>query len=136
MNNIPLAAELQVLALRQTLQEAHDVCYAIKAGEVDAVVVGKDDEEKRVLLFSGAYARYRQLVEDMAQGAVTVSKSGEILFANHAFATMLQEQLIDLFRTTLARWVAPADSEKLAPLLAPRPGQRDVEVGQLRRVGS
>jgi PAS domain S-box-containing protein len=136
VNNTPLAAELEVMTLRQSLQEAHDVCHAIRSGEVDAVVVGKADEEKRVLLFSGAYARYRQLVEDMAQGAVTVSTSGDILFANHAFAAMLQEQLIDLFRTTLARWVAPADRDKLAPLLGPRPGQPDIEIALLRRGGS
>jgi PAS domain S-box-containing protein len=136
LNNTPLAIELEAIALRQSLQEAHEVCHAIRSGEVDAVVVGKEEEEKRVLLFSGAYARYRQLVEDMAQGAVTVSRSGEILFANHAFAAMLQEQLIDLFRTTLARWVAPADSQKFAPLLAPRAGQPDVDVALVQRGGS
>src|SRR4051812_25614755 len=123
------------MALRQSLQEAHDVCQAIRSGEVDAVVVGKEDEEKRVLLFSGAYARYRQLVEDMAQGAVTISKSGEILFANHAFAAMLLEPLIDLFRTALTRWLAPADRDTFAPMLAPRAGQRDVEVALIQRGG-
>jgi PAS domain S-box-containing protein len=135
LNNTPLAAELEVMALRQTLQEAHDVCHAIRSGEVDAVVVGKEDEEKRVLLFSGAYARYRQLVEDMAQGAVTVSKSGEILFANHAFASMLGEPLIDLFRTTLTRWLDPADRDAFRPMLAPRAGQGDVEVALVQRGG-
>jgi PAS domain S-box-containing protein len=132
----PLSAELEVMALRQSLQEAHDVCQAIRAGQVDAVVVGEADQEKRVLLFSGAYARYRQLVEDMAQGAVTISRSGEILFANHSFAAMLEEQLIDLFRTTLTRWIHPADRETVAPLLAPRVGQRDIEVALVRRGGS
>jgi PAS domain S-box-containing protein len=128
--------EMEMAALQQTLQEAHDVCQAIRAGQVDAVVVGQTDEEKRVLLFSDAYTRYRQLVEDMAQGAVTVAKSGEILFANHSFAAMLDEQLIDLFRTTLANWVPAGDRGRLAPLLAPHVGERDVEVNLVRRNGA
>jgi PAS domain S-box-containing protein len=132
----PVGVELEIATLRQSLEEAHDVCRAIRAGQVDAVVVGQTDEEKRVLLFSGAYTRYRQLVEDMAQGAVTMSKSGEILFANHSFAAMLEEQLIDLFRTTLANWVAAEDREKFAPLLVARAGQRDIEVALVRRSAS
>jgi PAS domain S-box-containing protein len=129
----PVGVELEIAMLQQTLQEAHDVCQAIRTGQVDAVVVGQTDEEKRVLLFSGAYTRYRQLVEDMAQGAVTVSKSGEILFTNHSFAAMLEEQLIDLFHTTIGTWVVAEDRAKFAPLIAPRPGQRDVEVALARR---
>jgi PAS domain S-box-containing protein len=132
----PPGAEHEISALRQSLQEAHDVCQAIRAGKVDAVVVGQTDEEKRVLLFSDAYTRYRQLVEDMAQGAVTVSKSGDVLFANHSFAAMLEEQLIDLFRTTLANWVAAEDRERFAPLLMARAGQRDIEVTLARRNAS
>jgi PAS domain S-box-containing protein len=130
-----VGVELEMVTLRQSLKEAHDVCQAIRAGQVDAVVVGQTDEEKRVLLFSGAYTRYRQLVEDMAQGAVTVSKSGEILFTNHSFAAMLEEQLIDLFRTTLTQWVDAADRVRFAPLLVARAGQRDVEISLARRSG-
>jgi PAS domain S-box-containing protein len=128
-----LTAELEIVALRQSLQEAHDVCQAIRAGEVDAVVVGRSEEEKRVLLLSGAYTRYRQIVEDMAQGAVTLSKSGEILFANHSFAGMLNEQLLDLFRTTLSQRVAAEDRDRFASLLLAHAGQRDVEIQLARR---
>ncbi len=135
MNQSPSAvtAELEIVALRQSLQEAHDVCQAIRAGEVDAVVVGRSEEEKRVLLLSGAYTRYRQIVEDMAQGAVTLSKSGEILFANHSFAGMLNEQLLDLFRTTLSQRVAAEDRDRFASLLLAHAGQRDVEIQLARR---
>ena len=38
----------------------------------NAFVVG-DDNSRRVLLLATAYQRYRQLVERMAQGAVTVT---------------------------------------------------------------
>jgi PAS domain S-box-containing protein len=122
----------ELLALREQLRETEDICQAIREGAVDAVVVGKSDEDKRVLLMSGAYARYRQIVEDMLQGAVTLTSRGEILFANHAFARMLGENLLDVFRTPLQRWIAPAHQEAVRAMLRARAGQRDVPV-ELRR---
>ena len=118
----------ELLALREQLQEAEDVCHAIRQGEVDAVVVGRRDDDKRVLLMSGAYTRYRQIVEDMIQGAVTVTGGGEILFANQAFARMIGENLADIFRTPLQRWVAPAHHDAVRQILKGRAGQRDVPV--------
>jgi PAS domain S-box-containing protein len=125
--------EREIEELRDTLRETEEVCRAIKRGEVDAVVVGPDDEAKRVLLMSGAYARYRQIVEDMAQGAVTVTPNGEILFANHSFAAMVGEALVDVFRTPFTRWLAPADHGALDALLSGLAGVRDVEVMLVRK---
>ena len=71
-----LQIENQIESLRQQLQEAEELRHAISNGHVDAFVVGPTDDSKRVLMLSGAYARYRQLVEEMQQGAVTVSRSG------------------------------------------------------------
>ena len=133
MDTATLENELAVL--RESLREAEDICRAIKVGEVDAVIVGPSEEQKRVLLLSGAYTRYRQLVEDMAQGAVTISGSGDILFANHSFAAMVGQSPIDLFRTPLDRWVAAADRGHVEILEAGRPGQRDIELALKRRDG-
>src|ERR1044071_9509820 len=101
-------SEHEIAALRESLREAQEICLAIRHGEVDAVVVGPSDEQKRVLLLSGAYTRYRQIVEDMQQGAVTISGSGDILFTNHSFAAMVGHSPIDLLHTPLARWIVPA----------------------------
>jgi PAS domain S-box-containing protein len=127
--------EYEIAALRESLHEAQEICRAIKHGEVDAVVVGQTDEQKRVLLLSGAYTRYRQIVEDMLQGAVTISGSGDILFANHSFAAMVGESPLDLFRTSLERWVAPGDRGHIETLKSGRLGQRDVELTLTRRDG-
>lgn len=114
------ALEHEIAELREALNEAYDICVAIRHGEVDAVVVGRTDEDRRVLLLSGAYARYRQLVEEMEQGAVTVSASGEILFANNSFARMAGEPLVDLFRRPLDELLAPADRARVGALFKPR----------------
>ena len=126
----------QLPELQARLSDAEDICQAIRAGEVDAVVVGTTDHDKRVLLMSGAYTRYREIVEDMLQGAVTLSDSGEILFANHAFARMLGENLLDLFRTPMTRWVTPASQGELSRALKGRGGQRDALLTLARRDGA
>ena len=119
--------ENQIESLRQQLQEAEELRRAICQGEVDAFVVGPTDDSKRVLMLSGAYARYRQLVEEMQQGAVTVSRSGEIMFANQAFAAMLGLAPIDIFRVPLTRYLAAAEADDPAILLQPHPGKAEIK---------
>src|SRR5688500_3907234 len=105
----PVGLEQQIADLKQQLHDAEELRLAISQGEVDAFVVGPGDDSKRVLMLSGAYARYRQLVEDMQQGAVTVTRAGEIMFANHAFADLLGLRPIELFRAPLQQYVAAPD---------------------------
>ena len=122
-----LELEHQLEALRQQLADAEELRHAISQGEVDAFVVGPSEDSKRVLMLSGAYARYRQLVEDMQQGAVTVSRTGEIMFANHAFAAMVDLSPMDLFRVPLTRYLAPSDKSRAASLLQPHGGGAEIK---------
>ncbi|MFL6566221.1 MAG: PAS domain-containing protein [Burkholderiales bacterium] len=119
--------ENQIESLRQQLQEAEELRHAISHGQVDAFVVGATDDSKRVLMLSGAYARYRQLVEEMQQGAVTVSRSGEIMFANQAFAAMLGLAPIDIFRVPLARYLAASDPGETTLLLQPHAAKAEIK---------
>src|SRR5215212_7740105 len=124
--------EQQIVLLRQQLEDAEDLRRAITHGEVDAFVVGPTEDTKRVLMLSGAYSRYRQLVEDMQQGAVTVARSGEIMFANHSFAELVGLTPLDLFRVPLQRYIAPADAAKIGALLSPGAGQPEMKVDLVR----
>jgi PAS domain S-box-containing protein len=119
--------ELQIESLRAQLHEAEELRHAISHGQVDAFIVGPTDDSKRVLMLSGAYARYRQLVEEMQQGAVTVSRSGEIMFANQAFAAMVGLAPVDIFRVPLTRYLAAADAGEAAILLQPHPGKAEIK---------
>jgi PAS domain S-box-containing protein len=122
-----LQLEGEIESLRQRLQEAEDLRDAITQGRVDAFVVGPTDDSKRVLMLSGAYARYRQLVEEMQQGAVTVSRSGEIMFANHAFTAMVGLAPMDMFRVPLTRYLASNGTGDPATLLQPHPGKAEIK---------
>lgn len=132
----PEVLEQQIESLKQQLEDAEELRHAISVGSVDAFVVGSSDDSKRVLMLSGAYARYRQLVEDMQQGALTMSRSGEIMFTNHAFAELIGLRPIDLFRVPLQSHVAPSDRPKLDGLLSPRPGQPDLKATLRARDGA
>jgi PAS domain S-box-containing protein len=121
---------------QQITQEAAELQRAVSGGEVDAFVVGQSEDRKRVLMLSDAHLRYQQLVEDMQQGAVTMSGSGEILFANHSFAAMLGMLPIDLLSSSLESHVSTADRTRLARLLSPHAGEPDMEIEFTGRDGA
>jgi PAS domain S-box-containing protein len=79
-------AELDLL--RRQLAEAEDALVAIRTGEIDAIVV-QSDTGPVVYTLKTADTPYRLLVEQMREGALTVSAEGIIIYANAAFARML-----------------------------------------------
>jgi diguanylate cyclase (GGDEF)-like protein len=69
--------------------EAADTLRAIGAGEVDAFVVSDGDAGERVFTLSTADRPYRMFVENMRDGAVTLSATGVVLYANRRLAELL-----------------------------------------------
>jgi PAS domain S-box-containing protein len=130
------ALEREISELKARLREAEDLLHALTHGKVDAVVVGPDDEKKRVLMLSGAYGRYRRLVEDMRQGAVTVTRDGEIIFANKSLGDLLHVSASELFRKPIRQYVKPSDHPRLETLLSPRTKTREVELSVFRSDGT
>jgi len=58
------------------MAEAEDTLRAIAAGEVDAFVVSDGGTRRRVFTLSTADRPYRKFVENMRDGAATLSSSG------------------------------------------------------------
>jgi|1186.fasta_scaffold07730_1 PAS domain S-box-containing protein len=117
------------------LSEAEQLRQAIAHGEVDAFLVGKDDKEKRVLLLAGAYQRYRQLVEQMQQGAITCSVHGDILYANQRFAQLIGVPLSQLYAAPLDGYVSVPDRARLASFLLVSARLSSIEIAFSRRDG-
>ena len=65
--------------------DAERALEAIHKGEIDGIVVGGE----QIMLVADAHRPYRALVDRMQQGAVTVTRHGEVLYANDRFATMV-----------------------------------------------
>jgi two-component system CheB/CheR fusion protein len=74
--------------LETRLEEAEETLRALRNGEVDAVVASGPDGDQ-VYTLRGADEAYRVMVQEMAEGALTLTLDGLILFAN--------EQLLPLF---------------------------------------
>ncbi len=81
--------------LRQQLSEANDLIEAIRTGQVDALIVEKDESHELYTLNSADQA-YRIFIEKMTEGAVTLNNRGVILYCNSSFAGMLDEDLFDV----------------------------------------
>src|SRR5574337_1535185 len=77
--------ELERLRLR--LSEAEQTIEAIRAGEVDALVV-EGTQGPRVYALEGASDGYRALIEAMSEGAATLTETGVILYWNSHFTRL------------------------------------------------
>lgn len=86
--------------LQASLHEAQETLNAIRNGEVDAVVV-TGSQGNKIYSLSGAEHPYRIYVEQMQEGAVTVTPEGLILYCNQRFAEMLGEPLDQVISSQL-----------------------------------
>ena len=103
MNDPSSFQALELQGLREKLSEAEDMLRAIRAGEVDAIVVNGGDIPQ-IYTLKGASDTYRLIVEQMSEGALTVSSEGVILYCNAAFARMIglpRERLVGTLITAL-----------------------------------
>ncbi|HYG56154.1 MAG TPA: PAS domain-containing protein [Burkholderiales bacterium] len=117
------------------LQMDEELARAIAGGQVDAFVVGTDSN-RRVLLLANAYQRYRQLVELMQQGAVTVNAHGSILYANQTFSRMLGLPLAQLYTAPLDTYFLLEDRARLGSFLMLSARNSQIEAHLARPDGS
>lgn len=82
----PDPTELSALLAR--LAEAEETLRAIRQGEVDSVVVEGPDGPRTFTLVT-ADTPYRTLVEQIREGALTLSSAGVILYANRRLAPLV-----------------------------------------------
>jgi len=103
-------------ALRARLDEAEETLRAIRHGEVDALVVSGPDGEQ-VYTLESAEQPYRVLIEQMQEGAVTLSSDGVVLYCNLRFAQMLKTPHEKILASSVSDFVAPAHLKEFRDLL-------------------
>ena len=106
----------QVGDLQARLDEATETLRALAGGEVDAIVAAGPDGD-RVYTLKGADEAYRVMVEEMGEGALTLSSDGLILFSNQYFAAMLGRPLERVMGSRLQEFVASDDAGLVSALL-------------------
>ena len=126
----------EVTDLRIRLGEASDTLRAIRSGEVDAVLV-LGPQGDQLFTLKGADDPYRVLIEEMNQGAVTLSADGSILYCNRRFAELLKRPLGRIVGVAFDAFVAPSERAGFAALLeACRTGVSAGEITLRARDGS
>jgi PAS domain S-box-containing protein len=113
-NRNELSAEME--ALRTRLEEAEETLRAIRDGEVDAVVVS-GPSGAQIFTLESAEQPYRVLIEQMQEGAVTLSEEGLILYCNLRFAEMLRTPHERVIALPAHTHVAPEYAQRFASLL-------------------
>jgi PAS domain-containing protein len=103
--------------LHSRLVEIEEALAAIRNGEVDAIMVlGRKGEQ--VYSVSSAETPYRTFIEQMSEGAVTLTKEGTILYCNPRFAEIVQSPFESVIGSSINRYIAPHDNSKLNSFLA------------------
>jgi PAS domain S-box-containing protein len=101
--------------LRRRLEEAEDALRALRAGEVDAVLVEAGGEQ--VFTLESADKPYWLLVAQMPQPAATLTGDGTIISCNRRFADLLVQPLPSLLGKPIHDFVSPDGRPALEALL-------------------
>jgi PAS domain S-box-containing protein len=104
-------------SLRKRLREAEDTLAAIRDGHVDAIVMQSPHGEQ-VFRLRTADEPYRLMVEQMREGAMTLSADGTILFCNRRLEILLGHPGAGVVGQAFSSFVAPEDVPKFEALLA------------------
>ncbi len=120
--------------LKSRLVETEEALAAIRSGEVDAIVVpGRKGEQ--VYSISSAETPYRTFIEEMEEGAVTLSKDGLIIYCNQRFAGLVGEPIEHVIGTYFSRFIIPNARPKFDRLIRGQ-GQKKKDVLILSLVNS
>ncbi|HTD71160.1 MAG TPA: ATP-binding protein [Gemmatimonadales bacterium] len=114
---VPRRPQAGVRELRTRLQAAEETLRALRAGEVDAIVVARAKGE-HVITLAGAELAYRILFDQMNEGAVTLTRDGVIAYCNRRFAEIVRMPLARVIGAPLRRFVPPAEQPAFDALVA------------------
>ena len=113
---IPKLPNAEIEDLRAQLREAQEALEVIRSGEVDALVVG-GPLGQHVYTITNADRPYRLLIEQMKDGAVTLSHTGLIVYCNEAFASLLGRPAGQISGTQFQLFVLKSDIRVFDTLL-------------------
>ncbi|HUP60914.1 MAG TPA: PAS domain S-box protein [Thermoanaerobaculia bacterium] len=124
-DRVPAEAR-EIEDLRMRLEEAEETLRAIRIGEADGVVVSGPQGDQ-VFLLRGSEHPYRLFVEEMIEGAVTITAAGLILLCNRRFADLLNTSVDAIIGQNIDSIPNPEVRTCLATLLASTGKRSDPE---------
>ncbi len=109
-------------ALRARLADAEEMLRAIRKGEIDALVV-EGDGGNQIYTLHSAEEPYRDLVEQMQEGAVVLTARGHILYSNARFAALVGEPPESVVGSRVDRFVSAPDRAEFDAMLSAGSGR-------------
>jgi len=106
-----LEVESDIAELERRLEEAEETLRAIREGEVDALVIDGPEGEVIYTLTSADYP-YRLMIDEMNEGAVSVSPDAYILYSNRNFAGILGLTQSNMSGVPFSDYIVPAMREQ------------------------
>ncbi|HVZ10670.1 MAG TPA: ATP-binding protein [Rhodopila sp.] len=107
----------RIKQLEEQLADSEETLQAIRRGDADALVASPDHDSRRVYTLESADPPYQVLIEQIQEGAVTLSFDGTILYCNRRLATMFGVARQRLVGQRLHPFIRPADLPALSRLL-------------------
>jgi signal transduction histidine kinase/DNA-binding NarL/FixJ family response regulator len=121
MSDETVTAE-QVRILTARLEEAEETLRAVRSGEIDAFIV-QGPEGEQVFALRSAEQPYRNLVEDMLEGAAILTTDGDIAYCNKRFAELIAMPLEESVGGSMERFVNTVERPAYRALLAAGSGK-------------
>jgi two-component system, sensor histidine kinase len=121
-------ADMRVLSAR--LAEAEETLRAIRAGEIDAVVIQGPGGEQVYALHNADYP-YRRLVEQMQDGAAILTADGDVIYCNQGLARLTGTPPQEVIGSSVLQYFEPDDGEAVASLLAAGSGKKRARLKSL-----
>jgi two-component system phosphate regulon sensor histidine kinase PhoR len=110
--------------LHSRLTETIETLSAIQRGDVDAIVVTGTKGEQ-VYSISSAETPYRTFIEEMNEGAVTLSREGIIIYCNQRFADFVHEPIEHVIGSYFKRFIVSNYKSKFEKSLAQKTGNKN-----------
>src|ERR1051325_1445691 len=113
--------------LERRLRDAEQTIQAIRDGHVEALVV-RTSEGEEIFTLRSADQPYRLMVEQMREGALTLSADGTILYCNHRFAELVAAPPERRRGRPLGGFLQPDDAPTLKRVLNSKSYRAEVQL--------
>jgi two-component system, sensor histidine kinase len=117
----------QIRSLTERLEEAEETLRAVRSGEIDAFIV-QGPKGEQIYALRSAEQPYRNLIEDMLEGAAILTRDGDIAYCNKRFAELVAVPLEDVVGGAMERFISKPDRPVYRALLAAGSGKRRAQL--------
>lgn len=118
-----VSAAEQIRSLTERLEEAEETLRAVRSGEIDAFIV-QGPHGEQIYALRSAEQPYRNLIEDMLEGAAILTVEGDIAYCNKRFAELVAVPLEDVVGGPMERFIGTTDRPVYRSLLQAGSGKR------------